>query len=73
MLVEACCREAARRGYADLTLTTFRDVAFNRPLYERLGFAEVERPAGVLARHLHDEATYADISPRVGMRRRLER
>jgi ribosomal protein S18 acetylase RimI-like enzyme len=34
--------EAARRhGIAALTLATFRDVPWNRPFYERLGFVEV--------------------------------
>ena len=41
--------------YAGLTLTTFKDVAFNAPFYERLGFSRIEdvslepRLAGVLA------------------------
>jgi len=35
--------EAARqRGLADLTLTTFRDVAWNAPFYERFGFRILE-------------------------------
>ena len=66
-LVEACCTEVARRGHAELTLTTFADLPYNRPFYERLGFAVVPEPAGVLARHLRAEAAYDALSPRVGM------
>ncbi|WP_229660920.1 GNAT family N-acetyltransferase [Marmoricola endophyticus] len=68
-LVEACCAQAAVRGYDALTLTTFRDVSFNRPFYERLGFVVLDQPGGVLARHLRDEAAYDAVSPRVAMRR----
>lgn len=34
-------RWAAKRGLQGLTLTTFRDVAWNAPYYRRLGFKEV--------------------------------
>lgn len=70
-LVESCCDEAARRGHAELTLTTFRDVAFNAPYYARIGFQVVEQPDGVLARHLEHERAYDALSPRLGMVRRL--
>lgn len=33
---------ARASGYASLSLTTFRDVPWNRPYYEKLGFSEVE-------------------------------
>ena len=42
-LAEEVCRWAGRRGYPVVTLTTFRDVAWNMPFYARLGFAEVPR------------------------------
>ena len=32
----------ARRGYDELTLTTFADVPFNAPWYQRLGFRVVQ-------------------------------
>ena len=41
LLIDRVQDWAGRRGLAKLTLTTFRDVAWNRPYYERLGFREV--------------------------------
>jgi GNAT superfamily N-acetyltransferase len=40
-LVETVCRWAASMGYESVTLTTFRDVRWNMPFYERLGFRVV--------------------------------
>jgi len=40
-LVRAVCEWAARSGYAQVTLTTYRDLPWNMPFYARLGFAEV--------------------------------
>ena len=40
-LVRTVCDWACRSGYAQLTLTTFRAVAWNMPFYARLGFVEV--------------------------------
>lgn len=40
-LIEHATRWARDRGLAALTLTTFRDVAWNGPFYRRLGFEEV--------------------------------
>jgi GNAT superfamily N-acetyltransferase len=40
-LVEAVCDWARDRGYAVVTLTTFRDVPWNGPFYEKLGFRPV--------------------------------
>ena len=37
-LVEHVARWAAGAGFTAMTLTTFRDVAWNGPYYERLGF-----------------------------------
>ena len=56
-LVEQAARWAQDRGLAALTLTTFRDVAWNGPFYQRLGF-EVLAPSEVgpdLALILADE------------------
>ena len=72
-LLEACCIEAARRGYRELSLTTFRDIPFNRPFYERCGFNVIAKPVGVVARHLDAERHYERLSPRVAMTRRLDR
>jgi GNAT superfamily N-acetyltransferase len=70
-LVEACCEEARRRGYEELTLTTFRDVPSNAPRYARLGFVVIEQPTGVVARHVQQELPYAGLAPRVAMSRLL--
>lgn len=37
-LVDVVSAEAARRGLAEVTLVTFRDVPWNAPYYGRLGF-----------------------------------
>ena len=41
-LIAAVAEDARSRGLAALTLTTFRDVAWNAPYYARLGFETVE-------------------------------
>jgi len=40
-LVEDVCRWAGSAGFESVTLTTFRDVPFNMPFYERLGLHTV--------------------------------
>lgn len=40
-LLRACLIDARNSGFAAVTLTTFRDVPWNAPFYERLGFEEV--------------------------------
>lgn len=40
-LVRAVCDWAARSGFRELTLTTFRMVPWNMPFYSRLGFEEI--------------------------------
>ena len=40
-LLRACLIDAGNCGFKAVTLTTFRDVPWNGPFYERLGFAEV--------------------------------
>lgn len=40
-LVRACQIDARNSGFRALTLTTFRDVPWNAPFYEKLGFVEV--------------------------------
>jgi GNAT superfamily N-acetyltransferase len=44
-LVATVCADAAARGLAAVTLTTFRDVPWNAPMYARLGFRVVEHDA----------------------------
>lgn len=40
-LMRACLIDAGNSGFQAVTLTTFRDIAWNAPLYARLGFEEV--------------------------------
>jgi GNAT superfamily N-acetyltransferase len=59
-LVRAAQIDARNTGFKALTLTTFRDVAWNAPFYARLGFEEVTaidahlRLAGELANEIDD-------------------
>jgi GNAT superfamily N-acetyltransferase len=57
-LVRAVCEWTARSGHPSLTLTTFRDVAWNLPFYARLGFEEVpgDELREELAAQVRDEA-----------------
>ncbi len=41
-LMRGCQIDALNSGFSALTLTTFRDVQWNGPFYQRLGFVEVE-------------------------------
>jgi len=71
-LIEHVVDEAQARGLRSVTLTTFRDVPWNAPYYERCGFAVV--PAAelgpALVRVRADEAARGlDAAPRVAMRR----
>ena len=62
-------------GFAALTLTTYIDVPWNGPYYERLGFralaAEEETPSLRAIRN-HERAHGLDASPRACMMRRLD-
>ena len=71
-LVDAALERA--RGLAHLTLTTFRDVPWNGPWYQRLGFAEVpaaEIGPGLAAIVAREQANGHDMSRRIALRRRL--
>jgi GNAT superfamily N-acetyltransferase len=74
-LLEAVADWARARGDEQLTLTTFRDVPFNAPLYAKRGFAPLDEqdwtPAlrDLVAREAGDGL---DPAQRVVMRRRLE-
>jgi GNAT superfamily N-acetyltransferase len=43
-LVDAVCHWARSVGYSKVTLSTFRDVPWNRPFYEKLGFRVIDTP-----------------------------
>ena len=63
---------AAARGLPALTLTTFSEVAWNRPYYERLGFrvlAADELTPGLVAIRTYEDSIGLDAWPRVCMRR----
>ena len=52
-LMRACQIDARNCGFRALTLTTFREVPWNAPFYERLGFVEIADVAS--HPRLHDE------------------
>jgi phosphinothricin acetyltransferase len=74
-LLDAIATWARRAGLPAVTLTTFRDVAWNRPFYERRGFRVVDvarQSPAMRDRVAHEEDAYglaADL--RVVMRRGL--
>ena len=43
-LLDAVCRWARAAGYSKVTLSTFRDVPWNRPFYEKRGFRVIDQP-----------------------------
>lgn len=51
-LVRALIAEAAARGLAGVTLSTFADVPWNAPFYARLGFRPLDAVAWTPALHL---------------------
>jgi GNAT superfamily N-acetyltransferase len=73
-LVEAVSTWARDQGLPAITLTTFTDVPWNRPLYEHLGFhvlAEAEITGGLRTLRESEAAHGLDPSIRVCMRRDL--
>ncbi len=63
---------AEQRGLAALTLTTYSDVPWNAPYYERLGFqimAETQISDGFRRIREHEQARGLARWPRVTMRR----
>jgi GNAT superfamily N-acetyltransferase len=73
-LVEAVCRWARDRSFQSVTLSTFSDVGWNRPLYEHLGFVVVpegEWTTGVRAVMESESGLGLDGTRRVVMRKSL--
>jgi GNAT superfamily N-acetyltransferase len=69
-LIDHLAERARAEGRPALTLTTFRDVPWNAPYYERLGF-RVFQPGPELAAIVAEEAErIPGDAPRVAMRRR---
>lgn len=75
-LVSQVERWGEAHGFAEVTLTTYRDVPWNGPLYRRLGYAllPAEDLDDELAARRETEATQGlDSLPRVAMRKTLGR
>ena len=73
-LVEAVCAWAGREGGRCVTLSTFRDVAWNGPYYGKLRFhalAESQLGPDLLATRADEQAQGLDVSKRVIMQRDL--
>jgi GNAT superfamily N-acetyltransferase len=71
-LVEGVCRWAASTGHESVTLTTFRDVPWNMPFYQRLGFRVVANAelSPALRAVVQEEARRGlDVTRRVVMKR----
>lgn len=73
-LVEAVIAEAQAQEAPEVTLTTFRDIAWNAPFYATLGFEEV-RPQDLngrlMAILMREKRLGLDADNRCAMRRRL--
>ncbi len=65
-LVARVCHEARIRGLAKVTLSTFREIPWNRPFYERLGFRVLDEADHAPWHHQirADEARSMDIRRR---------
>jgi predicted N-acetyltransferase YhbS len=75
-LVSRVERWGGARGFAEVTLTTYRDVPWNGPFYRRLGYEPLpaEGLDAELARRREAEAAQGlDAMPRVAMRKTLSR
>ncbi|WP_425558690.1 GNAT family N-acetyltransferase [Catenulispora subtropica] len=74
-LIQACCHWATQHGYDQITLTTFAEVPFNAPTYQRLGFTPIPQnqlPPHLAARRRHETETGLDaLRPRIAMRHRI--
>jgi len=73
-LIDAVAQWAVAEGLAALTMTTFRDVAWNRPFYERRGFRVLgadEITDGLRAKVSEEESYGLPPELRVVMRRDL--
>jgi GNAT superfamily N-acetyltransferase len=72
-LIESVCDWTRSKRLPSVTLTTYRDVAWNGPYYERLGFVVIEEPLTMelAAIRRAEQAAGLDAWPRVAMRRLL--
>ena len=70
-LIQVVCGWARDEGYPAVTLSTFRDVPWNAPFYQRLGFrilGEEELGPGLLAVREHEAQDRLAVRERVCMR-----
>jgi GNAT superfamily N-acetyltransferase len=75
-LIERAGEWARDRGLSALTLTTYVEVPWNGPYYERLGFrylTAAEETPGLRAIRAHERAAGLDAWPRACMRRALRK
>lgn len=73
-LLQAALEHAARVGYRQVILTTFRDVPWNAPFYARRGFVELDEAAlgpGLAAQLVAEVAFGHDPRRRCAMARTL--
>lgn len=73
-LVATVCEWAAAQGFSTITLSTFRDVPWNAPFYERLGFrrlAPAELSPALREVRAREEHLGIALEQRVMMRREL--
>jgi GNAT superfamily N-acetyltransferase len=66
---------ARAKGYPAVTLTTFRDVPFNRPFYERRGYRVLDEPEwtpGLIERRREEAEAGLDPERRVVMAKALD-
>ena len=74
-LMEALEKKAMRRGHKEMTLSTFRELPWNGPFYESLGFRHLPRKSfkPFMLELEAAQAPLMDISKRTFMRKRLRR
>ena len=71
-LIERVARWGNHHGLGAITLTTFRDIPFNGPLYAHLGFSELapdEWGPELAAIRAAERSAGLDLAPRIAMRR----
>lgn len=74
-LIDYVAKQAREKGYTSLTLTTFRDVPWNAPLYARIGFemlADETLPATLRQKREQEAAHGLAFASRCAMRLRLD-
>jgi hypothetical protein len=71
-MIESVSADPRSKRLGLLTLTSFRDVPWNAPYYERIGFVDIDEPdwpEGVAEKVAAERAQGLDAWPRVVMQR----